>query len=78
MANDAGCEICVCLIMLQYFFFKTFACEMVEFYGIIRWFGTKLCNAFPIVLLKYNCFIYIFFILVLEQFYSLTDGHPLF
>ena len=30
MANDAGCEICVWLIMLQYFFFKTFACEMVD------------------------------------------------
>ena len=26
--------------------------------------GNNLCNAFPIVLLKYNCFIYIFFILV--------------
>ena len=46
MANDAGCEICVWLIMLQYFFFKTFACEMVEFYGIIRWFGTSYVMLF--------------------------------
>lgn len=43
---------------------------MVEFYCIIRWFGTTYVMLFLSVLLKYNCFIYIFFILVLEQFYS--------
>ena len=45
------------------FSFKTFACEMVELYGIIRMVWNKLCNVFPIVLLKYNCFyLYILYI----------------
>ena len=41
---------------------------MVELIGIIRMVWNELCNVFPIVLLNYNCFIYTFFILVLEQF----------